>query len=371
MAQNPDEFYEYGGAAQQPDYARPDYYQQDAWQTPRSAQPAQPLQPPPPMQSYPDYAHGPTVVNSYDPTHMSAYRGPSSLEGYTVDAGAEQREAAERGTAEGGSRRKKLAGAGGIGATIIGLLVKFKALLFLIFDLKWLALFGKFGLAGITAVISIAAYALIFGWPFAVGLVALLFVHEMGHAVVMKMKGIPIGGMIFIPLLGAAVFMRQMPKNAKDDAEVGIAGPIAGAIASAVCLFFAQLTPDTPTIWAPLAYFGFFLNLFNLVPVLPFDGGRVLGAIDRRIWIIGFIALIAFQIWSWLQGNNSIWLLFFVIMAGTQLFAQRRRPDTPEARAYYAVPVSERIVLSLVYFGLAAVLVLGMSMAHGLMHIPG
>src|SRR6202035_405572 len=152
--------------------------------------------------------------------------------------------------------------------------------------------------------------------------------------------------------LGAAVFMRQMPKNAKDEAEVGIAGPIAGAIASSVCLFLAQLSPGVQTIWAPLAYFGFFINLFNLIPIVPFDGGRVLAAIDRRIWIVGFIGLVAFEVWSWVQGNFSPWLLFFVIMAGTQLWARRTMPNQPNEKSYYTVPLSERIILGIIYFGL-------------------
>src|SRR5258706_4880029 len=154
----------------------------------------------------------------------------------------------------------------------------------------------------------------------------------------MKIKGMPIGGVVFIPLLGAAVFMRQMPKNAKDEAEVGIAGPIAGAIASSVCLFLAQLTPDVHTIWAPLAYFGFFINLFNLIPIVPFDGGRVLAAIDRRIWIVGFLGLLAFEVWSWINGNFSIWLLFFIFMAGSQLCAPPRAPDTPQAPPAHTGP---------------------------------
>ncbi|HLQ10109.1 MAG TPA: hypothetical protein VK134_00800, partial [Ktedonobacteraceae bacterium] len=203
MSWNPDEFTEYREYANVPDYADPAYYRQGETSTPRSAQPAQP----PASPVSPD-------MYSYDPGKMSAYRGPSSLEGYTNDAGADQRELAKHGKISEGNKRKKLAGLGGLGAFIIGLLVKFKALLVVLFDLKWFAIFGKIGFASITAIISIAAYSLIFGWPFAIGLVALLFIHEMGHALVMKLKGIPIGGLIFIPLLGAAVFMRQMPKNA-------------------------------------------------------------------------------------------------------------------------------------------------------------
>lgn len=352
MHWNPDDFSEYNESPQQTDYADPSYYQHDASKTPRSAQPVQQLK------SYSDYVHGPTVVNSYDPAVMPQYReftGASSADDYATDA--EQDEStSDRKPETGPNKRKGIAGLGGIGAALAALLLKF----------PMLGIFLKFGWAGISAVISIVVYSYIFGWQFAVGLVALLFIHEMGHALVMKLKGIPVGGMIFIPLLGAAVFMRQMPKNAKDEAEVGIAGPIAGAIAASVCLFLALQSPHIRSIWAPLAYFGFFMNLFNLIPIVPFDGGRVLAAIDRRFWILGFLGLIAFQIWSWINGNFSPWLLFFVILAGTQFWARRSQPNSPDARAYYTVPVGERIVLSLLYFGLAAVLVFGMTLSHNL-----
>ena len=356
MSWNPDDVTEYREYASVPQYADPAYYEQAGASSPPPAQTVPPAVPSP---IAPD-------MYSYDPGMMSAYRGPSSLEGYTHDAGEDQRELAKHGRISEG-RKRKLAGLGGLGAFLIGLLVKFKALLVLLFDLKWLAIFGKIGFASITAVISIAAYALIFGWPFAIGLVALLFIHEMGHALVMKLKGIPIGGLIFIPLLGAAVFMRQMPKNAKDEAEVGIAGPVAGAIASSVCFLFAQANPFS--IWTPLAYFGFFINLFNLIPIVPFDGGRVLAAIDRRLWIVGFLGLIAFQVWSFIQSQSiSPFLIFFIVIAATQFWSRRRLADTPEGNAYYQVPAGERIVLTVAYFGLAAVLVLGMTAAHGLLN---
>jgi len=343
---------QYGEAPKKIDYADPDYYRQDGQPTHYSKQSLMP-----PMESYADYANGPTLVNDQGPGMMGEYRGPASMEGYTIDVGAEQREAAERGKAEAGKKRKGLAGLGGVGASIGALLLKLKGLAFLL----------KFGWAGFSALFSIAIYSLIFGWPFAVGLVALLFIHEMGHALVMKLKGIPVGGMIFVPMLGAAVFMRQMPKNARDEAEVGIAGPVAGALAAGACLFMAELTPYAPTIWAALAYFGFFMNLINLVPVLPFDGGRVLGAIDRRVWIIGFLGLLAFQIWQWLSGYFSIWLLLFVVIAATQFWARRGTANTPAMKEYYNVPVSSRIALSIAYFGLAAALVFGMTIAHTLL----
>jgi Zn-dependent protease len=357
MYTDPGEYADYGENPYDIDYAHPAYYQPDA-PVSRSAQPVQPLEELDRSDRFNPY---PVSINgssggSHEAT-MSEYRGPSSLEGYTVDAGAEQREAAQRGHAEDGKSRKGLlARLGGFGATIVALLLKLKSLAFLL----------KFGWAGITAVASIAVYAFFFGWPFAIGLVALLFIHEMGHALVMKLKGIPVGGLIFVPMLGAAVFMRNMPKNARDEAEVGIAGPIAGALAAGVCFFLALQSPGVQTIWAPLAYFGFFINLFNLIPVIPFDGGRIVAAIDKRIWLFGLLGLAAFFVWSWLNGDFSIWLLFFLIMAATQYWARRSTPDTPEGKAYYNVSFKERVFMGLLYFGLAAVLILGMSISRGL-----
>jgi Zn-dependent protease len=374
MRWNPNDYTEYGASAGEEDYSDPAYYKQATRltpQAPHAAQPVQSLEPLPATESYADYANGPTLVNAQGPTMMQEYRGPAGMEGYTADAGAEQREAAAHGKVEAGKKRKGLAGLGGIGATIGALLLKFKAVLLLLLNLKWVVLLAKFGWVGFSALLSIAVYSLIFGWQFAIGLVVLLFIHEMGHALVMKLKGIPVGGLIFIPMLGAAVFMRQMPKNAQDEAEVGIAGPIAGAIASGACLALAQLTPHTTTIWAALAYFGFFMNLFNLVPVLPFDGGRILGAIDRRIWIVGFLALLGFQIWQWINGISNIFLLFFIIMAATQLWSRGGLRTSAAAQEYYNVPIGTRIALSVLYFGLAAALVLGMSIAHGLIQPVG
>src|SRR3984893_12905803 len=200
MSWNPDELPEYREYANAPDYSNPAYYQQSETPTPHAAQPVQSPEPPPTLPAYNRASSASPDMYSYDPGQMSAYRGPSSMEGYTDDAGADQRELAKHGTISEGNKRKRLAGLGGLGAVIIGLLVKFKTLLFVLFELKWFAAFSQFGFASITALISIAVYSLIFGWPFAIGLVALLFVHEMGHALVMKLKGIPIGGLIFIPL---------------------------------------------------------------------------------------------------------------------------------------------------------------------------
>lgn len=255
-----------------------------------------------------------------------------------------------------GGIRKKLAG---IGSGIVALgawLLQFKGLVFLL----------KFGVAGFSAIVSIFLYSLIFGWPFAIGLVAILFLHEMGHALVMRLKGIPLGGLIFVPMLGAAVTMRQMPQSAKDEAEIGIAGPLAGAVVASICLWLAY--QHAGSLWGPLAYFGFFINLFNLIPVVPFDGGRVLAAIDRRAWIVGFVALLGYQIWEWIHGNFNSFLLIFVLIAATQLWT-RSKPNDMNGKAYYDVPLSTRISLTVAYFGLAGILFLGMTVSQHIM--PG
>lgn len=361
-----------------PDYAHPNYYNQDALSQAPVSPTQQEVNAPEPYTGYYEYPNATNnpynPYNPYTPSPYQEYRNPASMPGYTSDIESDQREAAERGSAdeqkaEGARKKKGLAGLGGLATTIIALLLKFKGLIFLI----------KFAPAILSAVISVAIYSIFLGWPFAVGLVIILFLHEMGHALVMKIKGIPVGGLIFIPMLGAAVTMRQMPQNARDEAEVGIAGPIAGALVASACLAIAEWLQRAPltmlvgqptwmyTIWMPLAYFGFFINLINLVPVMPFDGGRVLGAIDRRIWYLGFAALLGYQIWLWLQGNFSIWLLFFVIIAATQLWARGGAAKTEQEKRYYDVPVGTRITLGLIYFGLAAVLVFGMTISHSLM----
>ena len=374
MYRNPDEFpeyQEYKMDTQERDYAHPEYYQPADEQ--RSAQPVQPLDPYTPYTnsySYTDYKSVPqresgrdaalnSITNPYETSQIHEYRGPQDMQQYAPNPEITQEGVEQQSGTERGGVRKRLTGIAALLAAIGSWILKFKSLVFLL----------KFGTAGISALISIGFYAIVFGWPFAIGLVAMLFIHEMGHALVMKLKGIPVGSMIFIPMLGAAVMMNQMPKNAKDEAEVGIAGPIAGALAASFCLFVAQGQPHS--VWAPLAYFGFFMNLFNLIPIVPFDGGRVLAAIDRRIWILGFVALLGYQIWLWLNGNFYPWLLIFVVMAAFQLFSRSRTPDSPEARSYYEVPLMTRIVLSVLYFGLAAVLFIGMSMSHTLIPVIG
>jgi Zn-dependent protease len=132
---------------------------------------------------------------------------------------------------------------------------------------KWSFVLLKFS----SIFIAVAAYALIFGWKFAVGFVLLIFVHELGHYIEAKREGLSPKLPVFIPFLGAYVqYTRGHPWQT---VRVAIAGPILGGAAAAVCLAIAQ-SNGSRLLYA-LAYSGFFLNLFNMIPFGIFDGGAV------------------------------------------------------------------------------------------------
>ena len=129
----------------------------------------------------------------------------------------------------------------------------------------------------LSMLVSIVAYSLFFGWSFAVGIVLLILVHEMGHVIELRRQGVPASAPLFIPFLGAFVNMRGSPRSAYQEALSGLAGPLVGTAASVVVAFWANATGSN--FLMALAFFGFFVNLFNLLPVLPLDGGRAAAAL--------------------------------------------------------------------------------------------
>ena len=159
---------------------------------------------------------------------------------------------------------------------------------FLFWKLKFLVLaifkFKLFTVAG-SMLISIAAYALFWGWQFAIGFVLLLLVHELGHVLEAKREGLPVSAPMFIPFLGAVIMLKELPDNAWNEAKIAIAGPILGGLGAAAVWGLGEYY-DSELLVA-LAFTGFFLNLFNLAPISPLDGGRIVAAIhpaplDRR-----------------------------------------------------------------------------------------
>src|SRR5262249_59479206 len=142
---------------------------------------------------------------------------------------------------------------------------------------------GKVLLTSGTMLISVLVYSWTFGWSYSAGFVALILAHEMGHYVAARQRGLDVGVPTFIPFVGAWIQLKDLPHDAETEAYVGIAGPVAGTAGALACYFLARQY-DSALLLA-LSYAGFFLNLFNLIPVAPLDGGRITAILSPRVWL--------------------------------------------------------------------------------------
>jgi Zn-dependent protease len=238
------------------------------------------------------------------------------------------------------------------GAAIVALLAKLKAVLLLLPKIKILA-------TAATALVSVGAYSLLWGWQFAAGFVVLIFIHEMGHVIALRREGIKASAPMFIPFLGAVISARSLGDNALAEARVGLAGPILGSIGSAAVAIVGLLT-HTGLLEA-LGYIGFFLNLFNLLPVVPLDGGRAMAAMAPWMWFLGFGAMVLLDF----VAPNPI-LLIITLVAGFELYRRwelRRRPNAAQT-AYYKVSPRNRMIVGGIYIGLIVALAIGMHFTY-------
>jgi Zn-dependent protease len=205
--------------------------------------------------------------------------------------------------------------------------------------------------------VSIVAYQLIFGWLFAVGFVLLLLLHELGHVFQLRREGIDASAPMFIPFLGAVISAKSLGDDAAAEARVGLAGPILGSIATLVPLAIWLATGDD--FWRALAFIGFFLNLFNLVPILPLDGGRAMAALSPWVWLVGLAALLTMVFFF-----PSPILLLILVLGGLESWRRWKGRNTPEGRAYHRVPTGTRILVAVTYLLLIAALAVGVSATH-------
>jgi Zn-dependent protease len=243
-------------------------------------------------------------------------------------------------------------------AAIVAFAAKFKSILFLLPKLKLLSTAG-------TMVVSIGAYALIWGFPFALGFVVLLLIHELGHVIALRREGIRASAPMFIPFMGAVISARSLGDNAAAEARVGLAGPILGSIGAAACVAVWHVTGND--MWRALAFTGFFLNLFNLLPVVPLDGGRAMAAMAPWMWFVGFAGLVALA----LIFPNPI-MLIIIVFGGLETYRRwkARNQGGEEQRAYYRVRPLDRALVAAVYLSLIALLVVGMHATHLPRSIP-
>jgi Zn-dependent protease len=229
-----------------------------------------------------------------------------------------------------------LAGIGAFLAKFGAILIKFKA----------------FTVVGSMAV-SVAAYTTLWGWKFAVGFVLLIFVHEMGHVIVLRRRGIPASAPVFLPFLGAFVSMKQMPRSVYEEAESALAGPLVGTIGSLIVAWVAH--ENGSGLLRALAFTGLFLNLFNLLPALPLDGGRVAGALHPAIWLLGLLAILGLEIY-----HPSPILLILLVFGGYELWRRWRGRSTYESKTYFALEPRQRRRIGIAYISLIVVIVIGM-----------
>jgi Zn-dependent protease len=162
---------------------------------------------------------------------------------------------------------------------------------------------------------------------------------------------------LFIPFLGAMITMREMPQDAWNEAKVAIAGPLVGSAGAALFWLAGALT-DSNHLTA-LAFLGFLINLFNLLPIVPLDGGRIVAALHPGLWLVGFAGLLGLVILS----PNPL-LIIILVLSGLELWQRWQTRNHPELQAYYRVLPSQRAIIAILYFGLAILLVLGMEATH-------
>lgn len=201
---------------------------------------------------------------------------------------------------------------------------------------------GSIGATLLSMGASAWVYAQLGGWRFALGLIGLLIVHELGHAAVMVAKRLRTTPIVFIPMFGAFIAIKDQFRDASVEAETALGGPVAGALGATACLAVAHETADP--FWGALAFFGGLLNLFNLMPVSPLDGGRVVTAISTWLWIVGLVVILGLAA---LSGNP---LLIIIALLGALRAARTWRRQRPRGADYYALGLGYRTAMAVAYF---------------------
>jgi len=232
------------------------------------------------------------------------------------------------------------------------ILWKFKVIILLVLTKGKLLLLGLTNLTTLSTMgLSLGFYWSLYGWWFALGFVLSIYVHEMGHVWELRRFGIPASAPMFIPGIGAMVFLKAHPSTPGQEARVGLAGPVWGTAAALFCLAFYAFTQAE--IWLALARWGAWINLFNLVPVWQLDGGRAFVALTRKQRAICFGAILT----MWFISGDSV---LFLLAAGAvyRLFSN----DYPERGD---VPILGRYLGLVVVLGLLCLVRIGVGVAGG------
>lgn len=200
----------------------------------------------------------------------------------------------------------------------------------------------QFAVAGLSIAVTVAAYAT--KWPAGVviGFVIVTLIHEIGHALVIRAKGLRAGFMVFIPFIGGAVTIKDQVRTAYDDAQIGLAGPIAGTFASLVSLQTYKWTGHP--VYLLIAFAGFVLNLINLIPLGMLDGGRISAAVTKWMWVFGG-AILTYKV---IKQPNAL-LILILILSVFQVYASILREKDDK---FYDVTAPQRAAIAVAYFSL-------------------
>jgi Zn-dependent protease len=201
--------------------------------------------------------------------------------------------------------------------------------------------------------ISIAVYSSRMGWKLALGFITLLMIHESGHLLAARYYGARMSVPIFIPYIGAIIDMKEPMRNAWEEAVFGISGPLLGTLGACLCWITAGITGSF--YFAELALFGFFLNLFNLIPLGFLDGGHVAVVLTRWLWIPGYLMMGAF---AWYV-HSPVVIISLVVMLPMVLSLFRKKPH--KDNLYDRVRLGKRFAMGAIYLALVSFLACSMS----------
>ncbi|MBO9576192.1 MAG: site-2 protease family protein [Sphingobium sp.] len=217
---------------------------------------------------------------------------------------------------------------------------------------------GKAGGTIITMLLSLGIYAGIYGWRFAAGFIAMLFIHEMGHFLAARQRGLPVSTPTFIPFVGAWIELKEQPMDVETEAYVAAAGPFLGTVGAGLVYFWGRETGSG--LLLAISYAGFFLNFFNLIPLSPLDGGRMTAILTPRIWFLGVPIMLAMLFY-----RPSPLLILIAIMALPALRqAWNYDKDSEENRVYYNASPAVKLEYGLFYSGLLAFLAVMTDATH-------
>jgi len=207
--------------------------------------------------------------------------------------------------------------------------------------------------------LTIGTYSMFFGWPYAVGMVGLIFVHETGHAIVMHQFGIPFSPAVYVPFMGAFIAMKGRPRDAWEDALVAFGGPVLGSLGAGGVAVAAHAY-DSQLLYA-LADFGFLINLFNMLPIGSMDGGRIAGALSPYAGVagLGLGGMLAYQ------GAIQNPIFYLILLAGGyETFQRFYDPHGRTPPNYYNITTAQRAAITAGYFGTVACLLAAMAANH-------